>query len=160
MAVLMAAIREIRNIRTRMNVAPSRKISLIVVSGDDAVRRHFAEGQAYLERLAGIAGLKTQADKSGIPVTAVTALFDGGEIYLPLADLIDLGQEIERLGKEKENLETELRRVQGKLSNEQFVSRAPAQVVQSEKDKLARYQDMLASANDRLNLLIKEQERT
>jgi valyl-tRNA synthetase len=160
MAVLMAAIREIRNIRTRMNVAPSRKISLIVVSADDAVRRHFAEGQAYLERLAGIAGLKTQADKAGIPVTAVTALFDGGEVYLPLADLIDLGQEIERLGKEKENLETELRRVQGKLSNEQFVSRAPAQVVQSEKDKLARYQDMLASANDRLNLLIKEQERT
>ncbi|MDW7659020.1 MAG: valine--tRNA ligase, partial [Bacillota bacterium] len=159
MIALMAAIREIRNIRTRMNVAPSRKISLIVVSGDDAVRRHFTDGQAYLERLAGIAGLRTQSDKTGIPLTAITALFDGGEVYLPLADLIDLDQEIERLGKEKENLAKELGRVQNKLGNEQFVSRAPAQVVQSEKDKLARYQDMLTSATDRLNLLIREQAR-
>lgn len=157
MAALMAAIREIRNIRTRMNVAPSRKISLIVVSADAAIRRYFREGQAYLERLAGIAGLKTQSGKDGIPLTAVTALFDGGEVYLPLADLIDLEAEIDRLRKEKENLEQELGRVRGKLANGQFVSRAPAPVVQAERDKLARYRDMLQNAADRLVLLQKEQ---
>lgn len=156
MTVLMEAIREIRNIRTRMNVAPSVKIHLIVVSEDPVIRQHFINGQAYLQHLAGISELKTQADKTGIPLTAVTAVFDGGEIYVPLADLIDLDQEISRLQKEKENLEDELKRVENKLSNRQFVEKAPKKVVMSEYDKQKRYQDMLSAVIDRLSLLEKE----
>ena len=157
MAALMDAIREVRNIRTQMKVAPARKISLIMVSADEQLRGHFADGQAYLERLAGIGSLKTQADKAGVPVTAVTALFDGGEIYLPLADLIDLDQEIERLEKENENLAKEIGRVSAKLNNSQFVGKAPEKVVQTERDKLIRYQEMQKSAAERLDLLRQEQ---
>jgi valyl-tRNA synthetase len=153
----MDAIREVRNIRTQMKVAPARKISLIMVSADEQLRGHFADGQAYLERLAGIGSLKTQADKAGVPVTAVTALFDGGEIYLPLADLIDLDQEIERLEKENENLAKEIGRVSAKLNNSQFVGKAPEKVVQTERDKLIRYQEMQKSAAERLDLLRQEQ---
>jgi valyl-tRNA synthetase len=159
MASLMAAIREIRNIRTNLNVPPSRKISLIVVSADAAVRRHFEAGLPYLQRLAGVATQKTQPGKDGIPLTAVTALFDGGEVYLPLADLIDLGQEIVRLEGEQVNLEQELGRVRAKLANAAFTDRAPAKVVQAERDKLSRYEDMYSGVTARLQLLREEQNR-
>ncbi len=157
---LMQAIREIRNVRTRMNVAPARKISLVVVAGDSAVRQHFTDSLAYLERLAGIGSLVCQADKKGIPLTAVTALFAAGELYLPLADLIDLGAEIARLAKEKENLDREIDRAKAKLANEKFTSRAPAEVVAAERQKLAEYQKMQTSAAERLDLLQKEKEST
>jgi valyl-tRNA synthetase len=156
MSSLMSAIREIRNIRTSMQVAPARKINLIVVAADEQMRRHFSEGQAYLQRLAGIAAVKTQADKTGIPLTAVAAIFDGGTAYMPLADLIDLEKEIARLEGEQDNLAAELKRVDGKLSNRQFVSRAPEHVVQAEMDKLARYREMLNRTEERLELLKKE----
>ena len=156
MVSLMEAIREIRNIRTRMNVQPSRKINLIVVAADPAVCSRFVDGLPYLQRLAGIAGVRTQADKQGIPITAVTALFNGGEVYLPLADLIDLDQEIARLNQEKDNLEKELARVSSKLNNADFTGRAPEKVVQAERDKLTRYQDMHRSAIERLILLEQE----
>jgi valyl-tRNA synthetase len=156
MGSLMAAIREIRNIRTGMQVAPSRKVNLIVVAQDEQTRRYFSEGEPYLQRLAGIAGVKAQADKTGIPLTAVAAIFDGGAAYMPLADLIDLDQEMERLNKERENLIRELERVAAKLGNQQFVSKAPEKVVLAEKEKMARYQEMLASTEERLLLLQKE----
>jgi len=153
MASLMDAIRSIRNVRTGLGVPPSRKASLIVVSPDPEVRRRFTDGTAFLQRLAGISTLEARPDKCGIPLTAVTALFSGGEVYLPLADLIDLDKEIQRLEKEKANLENELARVAGKLNNADFVSRAPEKVIQSEREKLARYQEMHQNASDRLETL-------
>jgi len=153
MISLMDAIREIRNVRTGLGVPPSRKASLIVVAADQAVRDRFVNGAAFLQRLASVSTLETRADKSGIPLTAVTALFSGGEVYLPLADLIDLDKEIERLTKEKDNLEKELARVSAKLDNAEFVSRAPEKVIQAERDKMSKYRDMLKNAAERLDQL-------
>ena len=153
MIILMDAIREIRNVRTGLGVPPSRKASLIVVSPDAAVRRRFEQGTAFLQRLASVSTLETREDKAGIPLTAVTALFSGGEVYLPLADLIDLEKEIERLNKEKDNLEKELERVAAKLDNAEFVGKAPEKVIQAEKDKLAKYREMHRNVGERLAML-------
>lgn len=150
MTVLMAAIREIRNVRTGMGVPPSRKAGIIVVAPDAATRQMFTNGVSFLQRMASISSLAAQADQTGIPPTAVAAIFPGGEIYIPLTDLIDLGKEIDRLDKEKTNLEAEVNRVTAKLGNEAFVSKAPAKVIQTEQEKLARYQAMLVKVSERL----------
>ncbi len=153
MAVLMDAIREIRNVRTSMNVPPSRKAGIIVVAQDAAIRTIFESSLPFLQRLASVQSLQTQADKANIPPTAVTAIFTAGEIFIPLTDLIDLGKEIERLEKDKANLEQEVARVSAKLENADFVAKAPAKVIDAEHEKITRYQAMLASANERLEQL-------
>ncbi len=150
---LMEAIRAIRTVRSDLGVPPSRKASLIVVSEDAAIRQRMQDGEAFLRRLAGIEDMTVQSDKQDVPPTAVAALFPGGALYLPLSGLIDIQLEIERLQKEKENLEQEVRRVEGKLANEQFTSRAPEKVVQAERDKLSRYAEMLDKAAERLEQL-------
>ncbi len=155
MATLMDAIRSIRSVRKDLGVPPSQKASLIVVSQDASVRRRFEDGEAFLQRLAGISSLNTQPDKAGIPLTAVTALFEGGEVYMPLSDLIDIGKEIERLQKERDQLDQEIARVGKKLDNSSFVSKAPEKVIQTERDKLVRYREMHRSACERLELLEK-----
>lgn len=153
MISLMDAIREIRNVRSGFGVPPSRKAGLILVSKDPAVRCHFIDGQAFLQRLAAVSTLETRENKAGIPLTAVTALFSGGELYLPLEDLIDLDKEIERLLKEKANLESELTRVSAKLQNQAFMDKAPEKVIQAERDKFSRYSEMHKNASERLILL-------
>lgn len=150
---LMEAIRAIRTVRSDLGVPPSRKASLIVVSEDAAIRQRMQDGEAFLRRLAGIEDMTVQSDKQDVPPTAVAALFPGGALYLPLSGLIDIQLEIERLQQEKENLEQEVRRVEGKLANEQFTSRAPEKVVQAERDKLGRYAEMLDKAAERLEQL-------
>ena len=124
METLMDAIRGIRAVRKEMDVAPSRKAHIIVVTPSDKTAAMFVNGEGFLARLASVNGLETRKDKEGIPSTAVAAMFKGGEIYLPLEDLIDISKELERLDKEKERLEGEINRVSGKLANESFVSRA------------------------------------
>ncbi|NLW12479.1 MAG: valine--tRNA ligase [Clostridiaceae bacterium] len=155
MNVLMDAIRGIRNIRTEMQVPFSRKISLLVVSEQESIRAMFAESTAFMQRLAGVEALETRSSSEGMPVTAVTALFAGGEVFIPLEDLIDIEKEIGRLNKEKENLEQELQRVRGKLSNQAFVGKAPEKVIQAEKDKLERYESMHQSTLERIAILSK-----
>ena len=142
MSTLMGAIRSMRNIRAEMNVAPSRKAHIIVVTASDEVADMFNNGIAFLERLASVGSMEIRKDKSGIPSTAGAALFEGGEIYMPLEDLIDISKELERLSKEKEKLDGEIKRLSGKLSNENFTAKAPAQVVDAERAKLAKYEEM------------------
>jgi valyl-tRNA synthetase len=113
----------------------------------------FRESEGFLQRLAGISGLETRIDKKDIPTTAVTAVFDGGEIFMPLEDLIDIEKEIVRLRNEQQNLEKELDRVRGKLANEAFVSKAPEKIINAEKEKLARYEAMYQSTAERLEIL-------
>ncbi len=153
MAVLMDSIREIRNVRTAMNVPPSRKAGIIVVSTDAKIRTIFADSLPFLSRLASVSSVATQANKENIPATAVTAIFSVGEIFIPLTDLIDLGKEIERLEKEKVNLEQEVASVSAKLQNQEFVSKAPEKVIAIEREKITKYEAMLASANERLEQL-------
>ena len=153
METLIGAIRSIRNIRAEMNVAPSRKANIIVVTPDDAVADMFTDGKAFLEKLAGVADLATQKDKSGIPSTAVTAVFDGGEVYIPLEDLIDVAKELERLAAEREKLDGEIKRVEGKLANTEFVSKAPEKVVNAEREKLEKFKKMHQSVDERIESL-------
>ncbi|NLT12041.1 MAG: valine--tRNA ligase [Clostridiaceae bacterium] len=153
MIILMDAIRSIRNVRTQLGVAPSRKAGGILVVAREETRGIFEDSIAFLDRLASINSIEFRTDKSGIPATAVTAIFDGGTFFLPLEDLIDIDKELERLNKEKDNLENEVRRVDSKLQNASFVERAPEAVVLAEKEKRDKYVEMLASINDRLTLL-------
>ncbi|HEY8349115.1 MAG TPA: valine--tRNA ligase [Clostridia bacterium] len=141
MELVMDAIKAVRNIKAEMNVPPAKKIKLIFVAGESE-SRILKDGTKFIERLAGASEILIQADKAGVPDDAVTAVVPGAEIYIPLEDLVDIAKELERLAKEKENLEKELERVNGKLSNEGFVSKAPAKVVEEERAKKAKYSEM------------------
>ena len=155
MNTMIDAIRGIRAVRKNMDVAPSRKAHIIVVTASDKIAKMFTDGEGFLERLASVSSLETRQSKEGIPSTAVTAVFGGGEIYIPLEDLIDIAKELERLDKEKTRLDGEIKRLNGKLSNESFVSKAPAAVVEQERAKLAKYEEMYANLSDRIEVLSK-----
>ncbi|HHW31962.1 MAG TPA: valine--tRNA ligase [Clostridiaceae bacterium] len=153
MELIMSAIKSIRNIRAEMNVPVSRKTKLIFVSERAEMGNIISEGEKYFIRLAGASEVVFQSDKHGIPSTAVSGVIPGAQIYIPLEDLIDIDKEIERLEKEKANLEGELKRVEGKLNNKGFISKAPEKVVQEEREKQAKYQDMYNKVVERLNAL-------
>jgi valyl-tRNA synthetase len=125
-----------------MEVAPSKKAKLILITEAQDVSI-FQNAKLYLEKLASASEVMVQNSKEGIPTNAVSVVTDKVQIFIPLEDLIDLDKEMERLAKEKENLEKELARVNGKLSNEKFVSKAPEAVVQEEREKKDKYQNMM-----------------
>ncbi|HOQ07048.1 MAG TPA: valine--tRNA ligase [Clostridiales bacterium] len=141
MELVMDSIKAVRNIKAEMNVPPAKKIKIIFVAGESE-RGILKDGTKFIERLAGASEILIQADRTGVPDNAVTAVVPGTEIFVPLEDLVDIAKELERLEKEKENLEKELERVNGKLSNEGFVSKAPAKVVEEERAKKAKYSEM------------------
>jgi len=153
MQLIMEAVKAIRNIRAEMNVPPSKKASVIFVAAGQEERDILAEGRIYFERLAGASGVAIKSEKAGIPENAVSGVLHGVEIYIPLDELIDIAKEIERLEKEKENLEKELDRVNSKLSNQGFIMKAPAKVVEEEKAKKVKYQEMYDKVIARLNAL-------
>ena len=153
MSTLMDAIRSMRNIRAEMNVAPSRKAHIILVTGSEDISKMFSDGLPFLQRLASVSSMESRSSKDGIPATAVGAVFDGGEIYMPLEDLIDIDKEIERLSKELAKLEGELKRVEGKLSNEAFVGKAPEAVINAEREKQKKYSEMHSNIASRLAML-------
>ncbi len=113
----------------------------------------FITGQPFLERLAAVSSVEVRKDKTGIPSTAVAAVFSSGEFYLPLEDLIDIQKELERLGKEKDNLKQEIDRVDKKLSNDEFMGRAPTHIVQAERDKREKFMRMYTGIEERITLL-------
>lgn len=155
MQMIMDAIRNIRNIRAEMNVPPSRRAKIIFVAAGDDERNTLSEGKSFFERLAGASETVVRADKQGIPSDAVATIIAGVEIFIPLEDLIDIEKEIERLEKEKANLEKELERVGSKLGNEGFVAKAPAKVIEEERAKKGRYQEMYDKVAERLGGLKK-----
>lgn len=147
---LMDAIRQIRNLRVQLHVGAGQKAALIVVPQSAKIAAVFEQGLPYLQRLASVSTLTLQEDKSTIPSTAVTAVFDGGELFIPLEDLVDITKEKQRLQQEVERLQGEVERVVRKLANEQFVSKAPAAVVEGEKKKQEKAEAMLANVRERL----------
>lgn len=155
MTTIMEAIKSIRNIRAEMNVIPSRKAKVIILSSDTYIKETLKEGSIYFEKLASASEVIIGADKSIVPNGAVSIVLEGVEIYLPMEDLIDREKELERLSKEKQNLEKELQRVKGKLNNQGFVSKAPQKVIDEEKAKEVKYQTMLDKVLDRLNQMNK-----
>ena len=152
---IMNAIKGIRNARQEMNVAPSRKANMIFVTEDEVVKETLSYGERYFINLASSQNIEIRNTKEGIGEDNVAVVIDRCEIFIPLSDLIDFDKEIERLEKEREKLEGELKRVRGKLSNENFVSRAPANVVDSEREKQKKYEEMMGKVLERLNNLNK-----
>ncbi len=142
MQAVMDAIKAIRNIRAEMEVHPSRKAKLIIVT-EGANIRLFEEAAIYFEKLAGASAVVVQSDRNSIAPNAVSAVTDTAQIFMPLEDLIDFEKELSRLNKEKENLDKELARVNGKLSNEGFIKKAPPAVVKEEEEKKAKYEEMM-----------------
>lgn len=156
MELIMEAIRNIRNIRGEMNVPPSKRARLIFVAAGSAEAETLRQGASFFERLAGASEIVIQQDKQGVPEDAVASVIAGVEIFIPLDELIDISKEIERLEKEKANLEKELERVMGKLGNEGFVAKAPAKVIEEERAKKDKYQEMHDKVAERLNGLRKK----
>ena len=154
METVISAIRAIRNIRLEMNVPVSKKANIIFAAKDRAAEV-IKKSEALFVKMASASSITVQADKDGIPEDAAAAVVDGAEIYIPLDELIDFEKEIDRLAKEKENLQKELDRVNGKLNNEKFISKAPQKVVDEEKEKLIKYQQMFDNVTDRLDNLRK-----
>jgi valyl-tRNA synthetase len=149
MDALMTAIRNIRNVRAEMEVVPSRKAKLHVLA-EEKIAAIFGDNEEYLQALASTSEVIVESDRAAIPEDAVAVVIDGGELFLPLADLIDFAKEIERLNKEKKKLEGEVTRVEKKLANEGFVAKAPAKLIEEEKAKQEKYAGMLKTVLDRI----------
>lgn len=150
---IKAAIKAIRNARAEMNIAPSRKAAINFVTQDESVKGYITNGSRYFINLSSADSINVLDDKSNIGEDNISVVLNKSEAFLPLKDLIDYEKEIERLEKEKEKLEGEIKRVVGKLSNEGFVAKAPAKVVEEEKEKQKKYEDMLDKVLERLNSL-------
>ena len=149
------AVRGIRNVRTGMNVPPSKKAQVYVVSESAEVRDIFENGKVFFATLGYASEVHVQADKTGISDDAVSAVIPEAVVYMPFAELVDIEKEIERLQKEEEKLTKELARVNGMLSNERFVSKAPQAKIDEEKAKLEKYTQMMAQVQERLAQLKK-----
>ena len=151
--IIKEAVRGIRNVRSEMNVAPSRKASVYVVSPDKELLRTFDGGRLFFASLAYANEVVLQENKDGIAQDAVSVVIPGATLYIPFAELVDIAQEVERLKKEQKRLEGELARSEGMLSNERFISKAPQEKIDQEKEKLAKYRQMMEQVTVRLTQL-------
>ncbi|MCR4585385.1 MAG: valine--tRNA ligase [Lachnospiraceae bacterium] len=148
--ILKEAIRGIRNARSGMNVPPSKKATVYVVSESEEMRDAFAGNADFFKTLSYASELKLQADRTGIGEDAVSVVIAHANIYIPLGELVDISKELERLKKEEERLQGELKRVNGMLSNERFMSKAPESKIAEEKAKLEKYEKMMAQVKEQI----------
>lgn len=147
------AVRAIRNRRSEMNVPPSKKAKVYVVSDDANVRKIFEDGEVFFATLGYASEVVIQEDQSGIEDNAVSLVIPKATIYIPFAELVDIEEEKARLEKEVEKLEKELARVNGMLGNENFVSKAPEAKINEEKEKKEKYEQMMARVKEQLAAL-------
>lgn len=155
MELVMNAVRSIRNLRAEMNVPPSRKTKVFIVTEDEFVCEAFKSSLGWVERLAYAQELILSIDRNQVPADAVSVVLPRALIYIPLEELIDVGKELERLEKEKVQLEAELLRVSEKLSNEGFIAKAPMKVINEEQSKKLKYEGMYENVKKRMELLSK-----
>lgn len=149
------AVRGIRNVRTGMNVPPSKKAQVYVVSENAEIRSIFENGKVFFAALGYASEVHVQADKAGVSEDAVSAVIPEAVVYMPFAELVDIEKEIERLKKEEARLTKELARVNGMLGNERFVSKAPQAKIDEERAKLEKYTQMMEQVKERLASLVK-----
>lgn len=144
------AVRRVRAIRTEMNVAPSRRAKVYVVSGNAATADIFERSRVFFATLAYASEVIVQADREGISADAVSVVIPDANLYIPFAELVDIEKEKERLRKEQRRLTGEIARSNGMLCNDRFLSKAPEEKVQEEREKLQKYQQMLGQVTERL----------
>lgn len=152
MDLVIEAIKSLRNLRAEMNVPPSRKAKVIAYSNEDG-KKAFEGGKPYFEKLASASEVEFIETKEGLPSNVVSLVVKGGELFMPLLDLVDREKELDRLAKEKDKLLKEIDRVQKKLSNENFTKKAPEAVVNEEKAKGEKYKEMLKAVEERISSL-------
>ena len=149
MLAIMEIIRTIRNLRSEMNVAPSKRTRLMLLPGDgwaDTLKG----GDGYFRKLAGASETELLANRNQVTEKTVSAVTAAGELFIPLGDLVDFEKEIARLTKELENLKKEMTRSQSMLNNQGFLAKAPAQLVQQERDKLEAAKEKAAALENRI----------
>jgi valyl-tRNA synthetase len=144
------AVKGIRNIRGEMNVPPSKKASVIVVSEKSEVLDIYKENTVFFATLGLASDVTFQKDKKGVADDAVSVVIADGTIYIPFAELVDIEKEIERLKKEEKKLAGELKRSEGMLGNPNFVSKAPEAKIAEEREKLEKYKGMMKQVQERL----------
>jgi len=142
MEMIKDALKTLRNKRTEMNIPPSKKAKLFIVTDYEDT---FSAGKIFFEKLAGASEVFVGKDNAGVPDNAVSCVAFGAQMFMPIDDLVNREEEIARLEKEKQKLESEIKRVEGKLSNQGFVSKAPASVIEEERKKGEKYRQMLDS---------------
>lgn len=152
MEVLKELIRSVRNIRAEVNTPLSKPITLLIKTSDAKVDEFLIENTSYIERFCNPEELVISSDITA-PDLAMSAVLTGAEIYLPLAGLINIEEEIKRLEKELAKWNGEVKRVQGKLANERFVANAPESVVAEEREKEKDYLEKQAAVQDRIESL-------
>lgn len=152
MNLIMEAIRNVRNARTEMDVPPSKKAKIIIVPSLDK-KSAMEDGQDYFKALAFASDVEIRDSKDGIPEDAVAIVIDGVELFIPLDELVDFEKERERLTKEKEKAISEIKRVEGKLSNPGFMGKAPEKLIEEEKAKKEKYEEILKTIEERLSKL-------
>lgn len=152
MSYVIEAIKGLRNVRAEMNVPPSRKAKVICYIAGDA-KKAFNAGSAYIEKLASASEVEFIVDKANVPANAVSLVVKGGELFMPLLDLVDKEKELDRLNKESKKLESEIDRIDKKLGNQGFVAKAPAVVIDAEKEKRVKYVEMLEAVKVRIDVL-------
>lgn len=150
MNLIMDGIRNVRNVRAEMNVPPSKKAKIIIVATDDK-RPAMEDGKEYFKSLASASEVEIQDSKDGIPEDAVSVVIDGVELFIPLDELVDFEKEKERLNKERDKALAEIKRVEGKLNNPGFVNKAPAKLVEEEKAKKEKFEEILHTIEERLD---------
>ena len=151
--IMKEAIRGIRNARTGMNVPPSRKAQVYVVSEKEEMRDIFEKGKLFFASLAYASEVIILPEKKGIADDAVSVVIANATLYIPFAELVDIKQEVERLKKEEQKLIGEIARANGMLNNEKFISKAPESKIAEEKAKLDKYTQMLEQVRERLATL-------
>ena len=149
----MEAIKAIRNVRAEVEAAPSRKLTAVMVAEGKALE-NIKSCERYIKELANITEITFVSNKAEAPSDAMSAIITGVEILIPMADLIDYSVEAERLKKEVKRLEGEVKRASSKLSNEGFVAKAPAALIDAEKAKLADYEQQLVKVKSNLEIVM------
>ncbi|MDA3846806.1 MAG: class I tRNA ligase family protein, partial [Vallitaleaceae bacterium] len=152
-SLIKEAVHQIRNVRANMSVPPKKKAKVFVVSEDAAVKKIFEEGKVFFATLGYASKVTIQDDNNGIDPDAVSVVIQGATIYMPFTELVDIDKEIERLSGEKDKLLKEIVRVTKKLSNQGFVAKAPAEVIEEERAKQEKYEQMLTQVEERLQAL-------
>ena len=151
--IMKEAIVGIRKVRSDMNVPPSKKAAVYVVTENDTVKSVMEGATEFFATLSYASEVIIQKDKSGISDNAVSVHIENAVIYIPFEELVDIEKEKERLTKEVARLEGEVKRVDGMLNNERFISKAPQAKIDEEKEKKVKYTQMLEQVKERLSAL-------
>ena len=146
---VMEVIRTVRNLRAEMNVAPGRRATLLL-KPHEGWKDALAAAEGYFQRLAGASAVEQIAAGAPNPPKSASAVTEACALFVPLGELVDVEKEIARLAKDLKNAEGEVARANGKLSNEGFLAKAPANLVEAEREKLAQAQDKVAKLKARM----------